>query len=195
MRKWMLLAWLLSGVVIFAYHYNYGQKQIEREQAWALLQEIRALESADDRNIDEVLLRYHDGKPHSYPVDLWDALPSDEKPIVFHQIRLTQTRLRLEAYDIGTALPELQELLTECAAEYGQDAPMTAAVRETLGKAHYMAAWVLQGVGAPVEEWRPYAERARQVFRYLAEHSDPEAYRSYEAQVQEAFTELAGPNS
>jgi len=193
MRKWMTLAWLLSGVVIFAYHYNYGQEQIQRERAWALLREIRTLEEAEDRNIDEVLLRYNDGQPHSHPVDLWDALPQDEDPIVFHQIRLTQTRLRLQAYDIGTALPELQELLTECADAYGEDAPMTAAVRETLGKAHYMAAWTLQGVGAPEEEWRPYAERARQVFRYLAEHSDPEAYGAYEQQVQRAFAELAEP--
>lgn len=193
MRKWLTLAWLLSGVVIFAYHYNYGQKQIEREDAWALLQEIRALETAEDRNIDEILLRYSDGEPHSHPVDLWDALPLDEDPIVFHQIRLTQIRLRLEAYDVGTALPELQELMTECAAAYGENADMTAAVRETLGKAHYMAAWILQGVGAAPEEWRPYAERARQVFRYLAEHNDPEAYGTYEAEVQRAFAELAQP--
>jgi hypothetical protein len=193
MRKWMTLAWLLSGVVIFAYHHNYGQKQIEREEAWALLQEIRALETAEDRNIDEILLRYSDGEPHSHPVDLWDALPLDEDPIIFHQIRLTQIRLRLEAYDVGTALPELQELMNECAAAYGENADMTAAVRETLGKAHYMAAWILQGVGAAPEEWRPYAERARQVFRYLAEHTDPEAYGHYEAEVERAFTELSEP--
>lgn len=193
MRKWLTLAWLLSGVVILAYHYNYGQKQIEREEAWALLQEIRALEESEDRNIDEILLRYNDGQPHSHPVDLWDALPEDEDPVVFHQIRLTQIRLRLESYDVGTALPELQELLNECATSYGDDAEITAAVRETLGKAHYMAAWILQGVGAPPEEWRPYAERARQVFRYLAEHGDPEAFGEYEQQVERAFTELSTP--
>ncbi len=191
MRKWMTLAWLLCGVVIFAYHYNYGQKQIKREKAWALLKQIRAIESAQDRNIDEILLRYDDGKPYSHPLDLCDALPTDENPIVFHQIRLTQIRLRLEAYDVGPALPELQELLNECTAQYGEDAEMTAAVRETLGKAHYMAAWILQSVGAAPEEWRPYAERARQVFRYLAEHTDAKAYGSYEAEVQRAFVELA----
>lgn len=194
MRKWMTLAWLLTGVAIFAYHYNYGQKQIEREKAWALLQEIRALEAAEDRNIDEILLRYDDGEPHSYPVDLKDALPDDEPEIVFKQIRLTQLRLRLEAYDVGTALPLLQELLVECADEYGEDAEITAAVRETLGKAHYMAAWILQGVGSPEEEWRPYAERARQVFRYLAEHHDPEAFGAYEQQVEQTFMEMSDPS-
>lgn len=194
MRKWMTLIWLLTGVVILAYHYNYGQKQIEREKAWSLLKDIRALQAADDRNIDEILLRYNDGEPHSYPVDLWDALPADEEPIVFHQIRLTQIRLRLEAFDVGTALRELQELLNECADAYGENARMTAAVRETLGKAQYMAAWILQGVGAAPDEWRPYAERARQVFRYLAEHSDPDAFGNYQTQVQNAFTELSDPN-
>lgn len=191
MRKWLTLLWLLAGVAIFSYHYNQGQVQIQRYQAWKLLQEIEEMEQAEDRNIDEILLRYDDGKSNSVPMDLVDALPENEDPIVFHQIRLKQARLRLEALDIATALDDLYELLTEVSNDYGDDAPFTRAVRESLGEAHYMAAWVLQGVGAPEKEWRPYGERARQIFRYLAEHHDPKSYREYQSRVKSTVLDLA----
>jgi hypothetical protein len=191
MRKWLTLAWLLTGVAIFAFHYNQGQKQAQRVKAWKLLQEIEAMELAEDRNIDDILMRYDDGEERSAPPDLFDMLPEDEDPLVFYQIRLKQAKLRLDALDIATALEDLYELLTEVSNAYGDDARVTRAVRETLGKAHYMAAWVLQGVGAPEKEWRPYAERARQIFRYLAEHKDPKAYRDYEGRVEAAVESLA----
>ena len=191
MRKALTLLWLLAGVAIFSYHYNQGQFHVQRYEAWKLLKEIEAMEQAEDRNIDEILLRYDDGEPNSAPMDLVDALPEDEAPIVFHQIRLKQARLRLEALDVATALSDLYELLDEVTDSYGEDAPISRAVRESLGEAHYMAAWVLQGVGAPEKEWRPYGERARQIFRYLAENEDAEANREYQRHVQMAFEELA----
>lgn len=191
MRKWLTLLWLLTGVAIFAYHYNQGQFHVQRYEAWKLLQEIEVMEQAEDRNIDEILLRYDDGESNSVPMDLVDALPEGEDPIVFHQIRLKQARLRLEALDVATALNDLYELLNEVADLHGDDASITRAVRESLGEAHYMAAWVLQGVGAPEKEWRPYGERSRQIFRYLAENQDPKANKEYQRQVQNAFQELA----
>lgn len=191
MRKWLTLLWLLTGVAIFSYHYNQGQVQVQRYQAWKLLKEIEKMERAEDRNIDEILLRYDDGEPNSVPMDLVDALPEDEDPKVFYQIRLKQARLRLEALDIATALDDLYELLTEVANAYGDDAQITRAVRESLGEAHYMAAWVLQGVGAPEKEWRPYGERSRQIFRYLAEHQDPDAFAEYQDRVKSAVQDLA----
>lgn len=191
MRKWLTLLWLLAGVAIFSYHYNQGQVQVQRYEAWKLLKEIEAMEQAEDRNIDEILLRYDDGESNSAPMDLVDALPDEEGAIVYHQIRLKQARLRLEALDVATALDDLYELLTEVSDSYGDDASITRAVRESLGEAHYMAAWVLQGVGAPEKEWRPYGERARQIFRYLAEHKNPEAHKQYQIRVQSALEELA----
>lgn len=191
MRKWLALIWLLTGVGILSYHYNQGQIQVQRVKAWELLKEIEAMELAEDRNIDDILLRYDDGEPNSVPMDLVDALPEDEDPQIFYQIRLRQAKLRLDALDIATAMDDLYELLTEVSNAYGDDALITRAVRESLGKSHYMAAWVLQGVGTPEKEWRPYAERARQIFRYLAEHKDPAAYKDYEARVKASVQGLA----
>ncbi len=191
MRKWLTLLWLLAGVAILSYHYNQGQVHVQRHAAWKLLQEIEEMELAEDRNIEDILLRYDDGEPRSAPMDLVDALPEDDDPRVFYQIRLKQAKLRLENLDIATGLDSLFELLTEVSNDYGDDDLLTRAVRESLGQAHYMAAWVLQGVGTPEKEWRPYAERARQIFRYLAEHENPEAYRDYEARVKSAVHDSA----
>ena len=48
-------------------------------------------------------------------------------------------------------------------------------MREMLGKANYYATYLLKTNGAAEEEWRPYAERTRQIFRFLAEHQEPGA--------------------
>jgi hypothetical protein len=54
-----------------------------------------------------------------------------------------------------------------------------------------LAAWVLHGVGSPQKEWMPFAERARQIFRYLAEHKDSEAYHDYELKIKEALVKVS----
>jgi hypothetical protein len=80
---------------------------------------------------------------------------------------------------------------------YGENARLTRGVRETLGKAHYYATWVLKMNGAAEDEWRPFAERARQLFRYLAELEDPREFQRYETRVRQAFdgAQKAAPRS
>ena len=89
--------------------------------------------------------------------------------------------------DLERAVEDLSRLLQETALTYGENAPLTRGVREQLGKAHYYATWVLKTNGAPETEWRPYAERARQLFRYLAELEDPVEFRRYEHRIELEF--------
>ena len=51
---------------------------------------------------------------------------------------------------------------------------------------------LLKSSGATEEEWRPYAERTRQIFRYLAEHQDPAALAAYERRVEAEFAKSLG---
>lgn len=88
--------------------------------------------------------------------------------------------------DLELAIAELTRLLQETAMVYGEDARITRGVREQLGKAHYYATWVLKTNGAPETQWRPFAERARQLFRYLAELENPAEFHRYEDRVQRA---------
>ena len=77
--------------------------------------------------------------------------------------------------------------MQETAAAYGENAKITRGVREQLGKAHYYATWVLKTNGAAETEWRPFAERARQLFRYLAELEDPVEFERYEERVRQEY--------
>ena len=77
----------------------------------------------------------------------------------------------------------------------GEDGPTTLAVRETLGKAYFYATSLRKSNVATEDEWRPYAERTRQVFRYLAEHQDTAALADYERRVEAEFTRSVRQNS
>lgn len=178
MRKPLILLWMLFPVGVAAYHFNAGQDQIMRERAHARLQKIRQMEQAEKPDWPEVILAYN---------QLVDLLPTEEDPRVMYEIRLAVCKARLETLELDTAIQELTWLLQETAAAYGENDHLTRGVREQLGKAHYYATWVLKTNGAPETEWRPFAERARQLFRYLAELEDPQEFQQYQNRVEQEF--------
>lgn len=179
-KKTLILLWMLFPVGVAAYHFNLGPKQTMRERAHLRLLEIRQLEQAAEPDWPEIINQYG---------EFTEELPPDEDPLVLHQIRLAVCKARLEMLDLSAAIGELTRLLQETAAEYGENARITRGVREQLGKAHYYATWVLKTNGAPESEWRPFAERARQLFRYLAELEDPGEFERYEQRVRQEFNE------
>jgi len=177
-RKFLVLLWMLVPVAVAAYHFNEGPKQMARERAYLKLLEIRRMERQKEPDWQKIVAEYN---------GLIDELPPDEDPLVLCEIRLAVCTARLEMLDLETAITDLTLLLQETAAVYGENARITRGVREQLGKAHYYATWVLKTNGAPESQWRPFADRARQLFRYLAELNDPEAFRHYEKRVREEF--------
>jgi hypothetical protein len=177
-KKTLVLLWMLFPVGVAAYHFNEGPKQMARERAHVRLQEVRRLAQEKEPNWEEIIRRYN---------ELTAELPPDEDPQVFYEIRLAICEARLEMLDLATAIEDLTGLLQETAAAYGENAPLTRGVREQLGKAHYHATWVLKTSGAAEEQWRPFAERARQLFRYLAEFENPAEFEHYEERVRREF--------
>ena len=178
MKKTLILLWMLFPVGVAAYHFNTGPKQMLRAQAHQRLLQIRQLEQQTEPAWQEILEQYD---------RLVEDLPLDDNPRVFHEIRLAQAKARLEMLDLSTAIDDLTRLLQETAVAYGENSRLTRGVRETLGKAHYYATWVLKMNGAAEDEWRPFAERARQLFRCLAELEDPREFQRYETRVRQAF--------
>jgi len=177
-RKTLILLWMLLPIAVAAYHFNFGPKQIARERAYVQLQKVRQLHQVEQPDWIEIIDQYN---------RLAEMLPPDEDPRVRLQIRLATCEARIEMLDLQTAIEELTALLQQSASEYGENAPLTRAVREQLGKSHYYATWVLKTNGAPESEWRPYAERARQLFRYLAELENPSQFQRYEQRAAEQF--------
>jgi hypothetical protein len=178
LRKSLILLWMLFPVTVAAYHFNLGPKQVARERAYVRLLEIEQRERQKEPDWQAIIDEYQ---------TLVQELPPDEDPLTLYQIRLAVCRARLEMLDLDTAIDELTRLLQETAAACGENARITRGVREQLGKAHYYATWVLKTNGAPETEWRPFAERARQLFRYLAELENPEEFARYERRVQAEF--------
>jgi hypothetical protein len=178
MRKILILLWMLFPVGVAAYHFNYGPKQESRQRAYRLLCKIRRLEQKKEPDWQEIIDQYG---------AITDVLPPDEDPLVICQVRLAACKARLEMLDLDKAVGELTRLLQETATVYGENARITRGVREQLGKAYYYAAWTLKTNGAPEDQWRPFAERARQLFRHLAELEDPQELGRYEDRVREEF--------
>lgn len=174
MRKFFTLLWLLCPVAALYYHFNAGQDQLTRVEARSHVEAIREAEQAEEPDWAQIIEEYR---------QLDGELPRDERPLVRHQIRLAQSKARLEMLDVAGATEELTLLLRETAQTHGEDAKITRAVRETLGKAHFYATYLLKTSGAAESEWRPYAERTRQIFRFLAEHQEPGALANYEERV------------
>jgi hypothetical protein len=185
MRKFCTLLWLLFPVGVVYYHFNEGQTQLAREQARDHLLRIRGLEQAKEPDWPTIVEEYD---------KLAAELPPNERPTVRHQIRLAKAKAKIEMLDVAGAIGDLAQLLKESAAADGEDGATTRAVRETLGKAYFYATSLLKANGATEEEWRPYAERTRQVFRYLAEHQDPAALADYERRVEAEFARSVGQN-
>ena len=178
MRKFFTLLWLLCPVAAFYYHFNEGQNQIARVKARAHVAAIREAEQAKEPDWAQIIEEYD---------KLSAELPKDEQPLVRHQIRLAKAKAQLEMLDVAGAIEDLTELLRESAQTHGEDAAITRAVREMLGKAHYYATYLLKTNGAAEEEWRPFAERTRQIFRFLAEHQEPGALARYQDRVAAEF--------
>lgn len=178
MRKYFTLLWLLCPVAAVTYHYNYGQVELARELARERLVAIRALELGKEPDWEFILAEYD---------KVAAGLPPTDPPRARHQVRLAKAKARIEMLDIAGALTDLTQLLGESAKASGEDAPTTRAIRETQGKAFYFATTLLRESGATEDEWRPYAERTRQIFRYLAEHQDETALIEYEQRVQAEF--------
>ena len=178
MRKFFTLLWLLFPVAVLTYHFNAGPRQIAREKANAHVSNIRALEKAKEPDWETIVAEYD---------KVVTELPKDEDPLVLHQIRLAKAKARLEMLDVAGSIEDLTALLQETAQVHGEDAKVTRATREMLGKAHYYATYLLKTNGAAEEEWRPFAERTRQLFRFLAEHEEPGALAKYEQRVETEF--------
>ncbi len=115
-------------------------------------------------------------------------------PLLKDRVRLAHARALVRAGEIGAGANDLEDLLDALQAsnesidaspvtgatneaaihERTSRAALATAAREELATAYYYGARLMRLAGKPAAEWRAVAQRARQNFRYLAEHAAAE---------------------
>ncbi len=96
-----------------------------------------------------------------------------------HEIRWAAAYATVRSGDIWGGITDLESLLEDPHAT----PELTRATREELATAYYYGARLLRLSGMPQNEWRVESSKARQHFRFLAEHDDassPDSQRNLE---------------
>lgn len=99
------------------------------------------------------------------------TLMEDSAPEAQQRVRLARARALVRSGDIGAGANELEDIVDWHGAAGRPDADIALQAREELATAYYYGARLLRLAGRPSAEWREVSGRARQNYRYLAEHA------------------------
>jgi hypothetical protein len=150
----------LIPVGLAAWHFGPGQPQLARDKAGDLLRKAEAAEA--NQEWDEAGALYSQAAAQLPETDQTER----------NRLQLLQARARIRNGEILEGQEQLEKLLTLMSNEpAGSPALATDAFHE-LASASYYAAWIMRLEGATAEEWKPEAETARQIFRFLAERAE-----------------------
>ena len=91
------------------------------------------------------------------------------------ELRVARAHAAVRSGDIGEGADDLEAMLDDLANEGKGETELARKARAELGTAYYYGARLLRMSGKPAEVWKEVAGRARQQFRYLAEHEGESA--------------------
>jgi hypothetical protein len=165
MKKWLVLAWLLTPVGLLSYHFGPGQDALAFRQAQEHLATARQLETAG--NYEDAIEAYAETLLTLPDTDE----PSDDLTIAREQLRLAQIRGRFQLGRLAETIESVNVLIADVEREHGRRSPLAYDVRDFLGRVHFQAMVALRLESAEQDVWRRHWELSRQNFRYLAEHT------------------------
>ena len=160
MRKLALVVWLLVPVLVGAYHYGPGQKQL-------LLDDVAAILAQADRHAASGEWAEAEGR---YEAAL-KALPPEQVQ-EGRRIRLERAKAQLLAQMLPAAHQDLKSLVHELEQDAKADRRLLAQARAALANSQYYMTWLMRLEGEPKEKWEPEIEASRQNFRLLAEQAE-----------------------
>jgi hypothetical protein len=173
-KKLLLCCWLLTPVVLLAYHYGPGQSDLARDEAARQIALATAFEQSE--HWPEAVTAY---------TDALAKLPESDRDARW-QLRLAKSKARMQVGELPEAITDLDGLLVEM-QKGGAKARQSEEVRSQLATAQYYAAWLMRLEGAPTDEWTVQTENARQHFRLLAEDklkSDAPAAKAHQEDLE-----------
>ena len=159
MRTILLFVWLLSPVLVAAYHYGPGQQRLVLDDTAALLQ------AAD---------RHAEAGEWSDAVGQYEAaltLLPDARVQEIRRVRLERDKAQLLARQLPLAHDDLTSLVEEMTADKDADPTVLAEARSALANSQYYMTWLMRLEGLPRDIWEPEIEAARQNYRLLAEEA------------------------
>ena len=160
MRKIALVTWLLVPVLVGAYHYGPGQKQMMLDDVAGILAEAdRHAASGEWADAEE-----------RYEAAL-NLLPP-EQVSEGRRIRLERAKAQMMAAKLPTAHQDLKSLVRELEEDGKADRQLLSDARASLANSQYYMTWLMRLEGQPKEKWEPEIEGARQSFRLLAEQAE-----------------------
>ncbi len=175
MRTISLVLWLMLAVLIAAYHYGPGQRELQLDVTDG---HIASAEQAAASGFWVEAEEYYDAA--------LSALP-DGNQAVDRRLRIERAKVQMMCKKLPTAHGELKSLVTELVADLDADPKLVDDACSTLANAQYYMTWLMRLEGQPKEKWEPEIEAARQSYRRLAETA---AARSDEKAVEKNQQDL-----
>ncbi len=159
MGRLFFAVWWLIPVGLAAWHFGPGQPQLARDRAGDLLRKAEAAEARQDWA--EAAALYSRAAAELPESDLAQR----------NRLQVLQARSRIRSGEILEGQEQLEKLLALLSNEPAGSAALATDAFHELATASYYAAWIMRLEGATVDEWKPEAETARQLFRFLAERA------------------------
>jgi hypothetical protein len=159
MNKTFLVAWSLIPIAVVAWHFGPGEKHMARDRAGGSLRAAQAAE-AEERWSEAAALY----------AQAADELPDGDQA-ARNRLQVHQARCRIRGGEIIEGHEQLEKLLSRLSGESAAEKALVVDAFHELATASYYAAWIMRREGASSDEWKPEAECARQLFRFLAEEA------------------------
>jgi hypothetical protein len=148
---------LAIPVVAIAVHFAFGREWMKRGDAATLAGDGDRASAGGD----------WEPAAASYTAAL--ATMTGESPRESSAVQVALGRSLVMSGQIIEGQERLQKTIDDLDAAGEMSSATATAARAELAAAHYYAAWIMRLEGATAEEWKPEAERARQIYRLLAE--------------------------
>lgn len=160
MRKLRVVAWLVTGLILLALHWRYGDAWTSKDAAAADLSIGYQFAARGDWNSAATLLKSSESRIRR------DA-PEDK------DIALLTAAGALHAQwqggKVAESLESTEKILRQVSTDPAVSPQTVNSIRRQLARDYYYTAWALRLGHAQPSVWFEIAERARQHFRILAE--------------------------
>ena len=170
MRKRLVIVWLAVLGLMLWFHYTRGQLLLAHEAAGAQIAAAQKAVAEKQWAVATV----------AYQKALADLPDNAAHRNVRMQLMLEIDKSQVPQGHLIDAIRSLGDRLRHAEEEAIVSRDVTADMRRELASMHYYAGWIQRLQGAPATSWTAETQKARQMFKYLAETGGTPAQKDAE---------------